>query len=1371
MNAGALPQPELSRWQPLRVGLVDLFHYDSEEFWFRNGHLLLRGNNGTGKSKVLSLTLPFLFDAQIKSSRIEPDGDAGKKMAWNLLLGKHERRIGYSWVEFGRRGEDGRERFVTLGCGLSAVAARSQVDSWYFIADDVRVGRELWLTSPQRSVLTKDRLQEALAGHGQIFPTAEAYRRAVDERLFHLGPVRYAALMDTLIQLRQPQLSKRPDEANLSDAFTEALPPLPNDLLGDVADALNQLEEYRQELDEYMALAKAVGQFNRRYRVYAGTRARREARKLRGAQTEFDKASHALNTATAALESAQQQEHQHKHRHGELEGSLRRGRAGLEALQADPVMRDAQRLDEAKLLAEERLSEAAKAVQTLTDAEGKRKRETDLLAQRVDRAAKAQEALATAHAAGAASAETCGLSADFAQDAGPLADGELLSLQEASAWQATQQRLRTLVTRRREHLSLLRRRLHEVDGTQRQHHQAQEQRDKCVDEFEDATARRIAADDAVECQGTALVDAWQRHFDGLEQLRLDDSETPLAALADWVGAPVADNPARSALHAAQHQASERFAGRAAALNQHGKELNGGRDDLLAERQRLEQGEDAAPSPPHFRDSAARLNQPGAPLWQLLEFCGHLKEPQRAGLEAALEASGLLDAWLTPDGRLYAADDASPWHDTLLIARGRQAASMADWLLPAENQAVPAAIVAALLESIACGETEPTEAEAWIAPDGRFRIGPAQGAWSKPAAVYIGYAARAAARQRRLAEIAVRIEEIGQALAIVAAERVKLEQHRQRAAIEWTTAPGDDALRAAHIEAAAWARAGTAAQQALQQAGARLLDAEQHWRRAREQLATDAADLRLPADKNALETVDTALHGFHERLQLLFLAAQELRHALPEMTEQRRRETEARDEEKQCRQQSAERRAQAEEAQARWQTLFETVGMKVEELQRRLEDTRKAVKRDEDEQQQVQEKLRFAGEDRARAEQKAEDSTATLEERRATRHAAVIALQGFAASGLMSVAVAGIECPDLALPWTIEPALTLARRAELALAEVKADDADWTRIQNQTSQDYTELLRSLSALGHQAQAETSDYGLIVSVVYRNRPERPDRLETLLANEIDQRRELLTANERKLLENHLQAEVASVIQRMLQEAERHVTEINAELEKRPTSTGVRFRLVWESLAEGSDGAPVGLEAARKRLLNTSADAWSADDRRVVGDMLQSRIAAERTRADSEGGGSLLETLARALDYRRWHRFRVERWQDARWRPLSGPASSGERALGLTVPLFAAVSSHYSHGGYRDAPRLVLLDEAFAGIDREARAHCMALIREFDLDFVMTSESEWACFAELPGVSICHLLRREGIDAVHVSRWTWDGRTRRQETDPDRRFPEVS
>lgn len=169
-------------------------------------------------------------------------------------------------------------------------------------------------------------------------------------------------------------------------------------------------------------------------------------------------------------------------------------------------------------------------------------------------------------------------------------------------------------------------------------------------------------------------------------------------------------------------------------------------------------------------------------------------------------------------------------------------------------------------------------------------------------------------------------------------------------------------------------------------------------------------------------------------------------------------------------------------------------------------------------------------------------------------------------------------------------------------------------------------------------------------------------------------------------------------------------------------------------------------------------------------------ERARSDADAsgpGGSLIDQLAHALDYRRWHRFRVERQhqQGDPWRKLSGPASSGERALGLTVPLFAAISSFYGRGGSPHAPRLMLLDEAFAGIDDAARAHCMGLIHAFDLDFVITSEREWACYAELPGVSICQLQRREGMDAVFVSRWLWDGRAKRREEDPDRRFPTPS
>lgn len=148
-----MPEPLRQRWQPLRLGLVELFHYDSEEFWFRDGHLLLRGNNGTGKSKVLSLTLPFLFDAQLRSSRVEPDGDSGKKMAWNLLMNSYPRRIGYAWIEFGRIAADGTPRYLTLGAGLSA---------WRH-ARKWKAGFSCW-SSPRAPAARPDRASAATSG-------------------------------------------------------------------------------------------------------------------------------------------------------------------------------------------------------------------------------------------------------------------------------------------------------------------------------------------------------------------------------------------------------------------------------------------------------------------------------------------------------------------------------------------------------------------------------------------------------------------------------------------------------------------------------------------------------------------------------------------------------------------------------------------------------------------------------------------------------------------------------------------------------------------------------------------------------------------------------------------------------------------------------------------------------------------------------------------------------------------------------------------------------------------------------------------------------------------------------------------------------
>ena len=1378
----ALPEPQRERWQPLRLGLVELFMYDSEEFWFRDGHLLLRGNNGTGKSKVLSLTLPFLLDASLHSSRIEPDGDSTKKMAWNLLLGNYDRRIGYAWIEFGRRDADGNLHYLTLGAGLSAVAARARVDPWFFILDAAigghRIGRDLWLTNDQQVVLTRERLREAIEGHGQLFDVAVDYRRAVDERLFQLGTRRYDALIDTLIQLRQPQLSRKPDEAGLSHALTEALPPMPQELLGDVAEALNQLEEDRRQLDSVKQLASAVDRFDQRYRGYAGMQSRRQARQLRQAQTEFDQASQQRNQAQAALQTASAGDQQALAAHESADRSLAAARARHDTLQSDPTTQDAKALEFAGQNLERRRHAQRSAQAASAEARGLLQRAQDTTLRAVKHADAAERELLAARAACRVDAANAGVATFLVESALTTLPPPALAELTAQDFTAAPIALRSAVAARRDQLQLLQRRHEAARQAGSLLAQRQQARTERRHELTQASERRTAADRAAEQAGQLLVEAWTRHCAALVQLRFDDTPA-LQALNDWVLQPDMDNPVRQALSIAQQQTQQQQAARRLEHQTRQDTLQQEREALEAERERLNAGIDAVPPPPHTRAADTRSGMVGAPLWQLVDFHEHVRAEQRAGLEAALEAAGLLDAWITPDGRVLAQGngDSEPWLDQQWIERTAwHGETLAGWLRAdvTDLGAVAPERVERLLAAVACAADDPGTAESWIAPDGRFRLGALAGAWAKPQALYIGHAARALARQRRLEEIAARLEALRSEQQDVARQFERLAADQRQAELEWRNAPSEQPLRKALLDVQSSAREFQTAQQRLEQAEAAYREADDALQAARAALQRDAIDMRLPLEPEALPEVESALQHFNDAGHDLLRAAQQWRSAGPELLQQQAREAESFAQLQRCEETLAANRLEADEAQARFEVLQQAVGAQVESLREQLHAARQAVDSAVAAQRLAGETRLAAGKQMARASAVAETAEAALNHSVQARATAVAELQRFARSTLLSSALPAFDLPDLTLAWTIDPALSLARRVEQALSHIQDDEPHWSRVQRQIAEDLTELQRALSALGHQAPTEPNEFGFVVHIVVHNRPERPDQLAARLADDIAQRSELLSAQEREVLENHLQAEIASEVQRRLRAAEQQVGAINEELHKRPTSTGVRYRLQWQPLGE-NEGAPVGLAAARERLLHTSADLWSAEDRRVVGGMLQQRIDAERERSDADlgrsagdGGSSLIDQLARALDYRRWHQFRVQRLQDGQWKKLSGPASSGERALGLTVPLFAAIASFYSQGSSTHAPRLMLLDEAFAGIDDAARAHCMGLIRAFDLDFVITSEREWACYAELPGVSICQLQRREGVDAVFVSRWTWDGKAKRRDADPDRRLP---
>jgi len=1364
-----LPSPGRVRWQPLRLGLVELYHYDVEEFWFRDGHLMLRGNNGTGKSKVLSLTLPFLLDANLSASRVEPDGDRGKRMEWNLLMDKrYERRVGYTWMEFGRLDSAGKVLTLTLGCGLRAIAGRPITESWFFITEQ-RIGADLWLTTPEKTALSRERLIEAIGAHGQVFPTAQAYRRAVDEKLFRLGTERYDALVDTLIQLRQPQLSKNPDEGRLSEALTHALRPLDRAALEDVAEAMSELADIRRDLEEIEAMRKAIGSFGIRYRRYAQVATRRRARTLRQAQTDFDNASRDVNAAQTELDEARARVTRYQSQQQSLGEQLAADEARLRVLRADPVMRDAARLSSARDRTTECRALVDEAAKREVRASAQLAREEEAANRRRVQADATRSKLFGCASDAAGLARDTGLGDMHARSMQGIALPDGVAALPEAAVAALVQEGRGSESRRREEIAVVRKRLRAVESAAQIRTRAQDARALHADAFDTASeAARNAAEQLLE--GSArLLAAWRLYADAAQSLRIPDVDAFLDELENWHASLSGINPMRAALERALQLREQDFAARAAALAEARRLLCLEQSELHAEHARLEAGEDQAPPPPYTRDVGMRAQAAGSPLWQLVDFASHVPSDARAGLEAALEASGLLDAWVLPEGTVI----DSRTHDVILTVRPPRANSLADWLTPTVPAAdggahIGAHTVSALLHSVACAEQEPAEAETWVSPSGQFRVGTVRGAWMKPGARYIGHAAREAARRARLEDIATRLDELASALAAQESAAAEVAALRDAARDEYARAPADDDLLRWHAENTAAEQRRRDAQSRLGEAESKLAQADHALARARDDLAMDARDLSLPGVATDLELIERALNDY--RLAVTELA-NSLRHhktALFELDDQTVREADARESLGAAIEYHREKQTLLRAATETVNTLQATVGKQINELLSEIEATEQAQQEHERALKDARAQLVVVAGQRGTAEQKHADLNQKLEDRVQQRKAATEELQAYTQqTGFVAIAIPDLALPEDTAAWGIDTALTIARRAEQALSDVPAEEADWDRVQREIGRDLTELQSTMSTQGHAATAEPSDHGLIVRIVYQQRPERPDALEQRLDAELAEQRLILSAQERALLEEHLEKEIAANLQRMIRDTEEWVTAINVELHKRPTSTGMRYRLVWEPLPENDENAVPGLELARKRLLNTSSDAWSAEDRRLVGEFLQARIDAERQRDER---GTLYDSLARALDYRRWHQFTVERNQDRQWKPLSGPASSGERALGLTVPLFAAASSHYESSDPH-APRLVLLDEAFAGIDDEARASCMGLIREFDLDFVMTSEREWGCYAEIPGLNICQIVRREDMDAIFVSRWSWDGRERREEADPVRRFPEAA
>jgi hypothetical protein len=224
--------------------------------------------------------------------------------------------------------------------------------------------------------LARGRLEEAIGAAGTVFDSKADYRRMVNQKLFGMSEDQYAALIETLLQLRRPQLSKTLQPEALSRILTASLPPLEPQVIGRLAEGFQRLDRHRAERDGFAETLKAVKSFLDVYRRYVKTTAKARALEMTRADSAYQRARAALRQAQETHEQALltraglDEEIRALEQRSELVDERLRTLRGSEAYQA------VQELDQAEQLARTQAAHASRA-QAQADAETERLREQE----------------------------------------------------------------------------------------------------------------------------------------------------------------------------------------------------------------------------------------------------------------------------------------------------------------------------------------------------------------------------------------------------------------------------------------------------------------------------------------------------------------------------------------------------------------------------------------------------------------------------------------------------------------------------------------------------------------------------------------------------------------------------------------------------------------------------------------------------------------------------------------------------------------------------------------------------------------------------------------------------------------------------------
>ncbi len=1339
------------RWKMSRIGFVNFWLYDEEDFEFEDGKLLLRGQNGSGKSITTQSFIPFVLDGDRTPSRLDPFGSSDRRMEYYFLgeEGKEE-STGYLFLEF-KKEESGEYR--TIGIGQKAKRGKP-MDFWGFvILDGRRIGYDLWLykeVGSNKIPLDKRELKLELGENNFFTDSQSEYKKHVNQYIFGFRKEeQYEQFIKLLVKVRAPKLSKEFKPTKVYDILNDSLQTLTDEDLRPMVDAMEKMDEIQDSLEmlnrafsdvkiirkeytrynQYMLAKKAQNYLNKKQEVE-----KKQARLEEQEQRKREAEENQKKAAQEAIRLAEEKKLKDTECNALMDPELEKADQKLEKLKADysENQENEQRWEKKIEDCKGRILEEERSLKKLQVSMEQRR---DVLKEQREELDEQQEVLQWEQHEKVK--QKIGL--EEAEEKDEITDHLRMWKNQLTEGRTALYRYEEISGQYEEAASQLERAKREKTEEEQRLETAEEQVTDRIDEWVTEVFRR--AEEASEWhpgrevlrQAEQKVKQYRTGSDGMEIQEI--------FRADYEGQ-------RQQLADEKNQKQSQLMNQKAILEETEEKLQQVREQKELEPERNEVAE----------KSRAALEQAGItaiPFYKTVEFAKNLDETACARLEAQLQQSGVLDALVvTREAYTKIKMNHPEFLDVVLLAEGRGNSSFSKLTI---SEDLPREMTEPVLEILSnIYEKEGKTQGIYFGTDGSFRHGILTGKADKKAAEYVGYLARKRRKEQKIQELQEQIEEIGKIIEKLENEIQQIQERMDRQQKEYLEIPVFSKIQTALSEKEEHERILERLEQeylTLQKQEYRL--SEQKNKQYQEVLKVCKA---LPYSRTA-EAYEEACKAVEEYIRIWQRVRQELLYLHTEhsrcmdKTEQLERLNENLDEAF-AEKRTYHTRGKECEIQIRQMEEYLNSPERVEKAKRlnqlkaelkQINETLVALKIQEAELGGILQTLL-----KDLPEQKEKLQELIIEE---------TALRGYFEEELNLKLILSREERSV---WECAgEAVKLLRDSDK-----NRESSDMLRVLHDVYQQHNGSLASYGTSMEECFGETENGGAIrkrvrIISVWNGKKVYLEEFYGILKTAIEETELLIQKKDRELFEDILSQTISQQLTDRISESRKWTMDMSNLMKEIDTSMGLSFSLEWKPCKADND-RELDTAVLEQILLRDRALLTVEDIERVAGHF-RSKIRTEKAKLEEEGTIiNYMDLVRDALDYRKWFEFQMffRRGEEAK-KPLTNAAfnrfSGGEKAMAMYVPLFGAVNAQYKKADNKDHPRMIALDEAFAGVDDRNIKSMFELVHKLDFDYIMNSQALWGCFETVRGLRIAELHRPENSQVVSVIRYTWNGQER--------------